>query len=526
MKKIMLNNKKKIISLLLIIFCFSVITFIYSKYMSNNLKPNGNGNLYDINQVKYHNFVKEKNEFFADETSDTKVLQQNIALHNYSGYYVSFDVYSEEDGNDTIYLDLFNGEENYDSDNQQIEFKINKGSNHFEGVLQTQVAPNNADVRIVYPGKNVINVAINNIEKISNFSFILKTASKIFGLVTIGLILLILYLTREESNKSTGNRNTTIDILKGIGVYLVILGHLVRPNEVGEGAWGYIYSFHMPMFFIISGYLFRIKDNSRWIDFFKNKVKHIFLPYTILFVVSLISYNVIFDSKIYELKEVSSLIKAYVFSGNYLDKSSVGNFPLWFLPLLFIAVNTFYFISKIKNMYLFIVVLLVIAVSSIPFQSFFEPYCILEINVLPVAIVFLGIGYLFKKYENKIKNDYRITVVCLLLGIVIAARNSSLSVMNIGTLLYYIGASCTVYALYRIFNNFKFEVIRYMGENSLITYGIHPLIITLCWKLEIMQTLFKNYTGMSLLLTNVTVVYIMDFVVCKAYYLVKENLRR
>lgn len=45
-------------------------------------------------------------------------------------------------------------------------------------------------------------------------------------------------------------RKYWIDYLKAIAIYLVILGHL--PDEL-HIKWG-IYLFHMPLFFIISGY--------------------------------------------------------------------------------------------------------------------------------------------------------------------------------------------------------------------------------------------------------------------------------
>lgn len=49
-----------------------------------------------------------------------------------------------------------------------------------------------------------------------------------------------------------GERLDHIDACKGIGILLVILGHTNVPSIVHT----IIYSFHMPLFFIISGYLF------------------------------------------------------------------------------------------------------------------------------------------------------------------------------------------------------------------------------------------------------------------------------
>jgi len=51
-----------------------------------------------------------------------------------------------------------------------------------------------------------------------------------------------------------------IDIAKGIGIILVVLGHTLVPQvrETGFAGflWIFIYNFHMPLFFFLSGYLF------------------------------------------------------------------------------------------------------------------------------------------------------------------------------------------------------------------------------------------------------------------------------
>ena len=47
-------------------------------------------------------------------------------------------------------------------------------------------------------------------------------------------------------------RKKYIDILKGIGIFYVILGHVTHTSFL----FRYIYSFHMPLFFFISGMLF------------------------------------------------------------------------------------------------------------------------------------------------------------------------------------------------------------------------------------------------------------------------------
>ena len=59
------------------------------------------------------------------------------------------------------------------------------------------------------------------------------------------------------------DRNEVIDYIKGLAIYLVILGHCIQcyciDTQFYKSSYLYllIYSFHMPLFIFISGYLFQ-----------------------------------------------------------------------------------------------------------------------------------------------------------------------------------------------------------------------------------------------------------------------------
>ena len=54
--------------------------------------------------------------------------------------------------------------------------------------------------------------------------------------------------------------NNSIDYFKGILCILVFLGHLVVGQIENNLVRYFIYSFHMPLFIGISGYLFNLED--------------------------------------------------------------------------------------------------------------------------------------------------------------------------------------------------------------------------------------------------------------------------
>ncbi len=64
-----------------------------------------------------------------------------------------------------------------------------------------------------------------------------------------------------------------IDACKGIGIYLVVLGH----DGISPALEHFIYLFHMPLFFFLSGYLHSPKHDFR--RFFQKKAIHLLLPY-------------------------------------------------------------------------------------------------------------------------------------------------------------------------------------------------------------------------------------------------------
>ena len=71
-------------------------------------------------------------------------------------------------------------------------------------------------------------------------------------------------------------RNISIDIIKGIGIVLMVLGHSQFPLT------HFIYLFHMPIFFIASGYLFDFASQSdahSLVCFIKRKFKGLWLPF-------------------------------------------------------------------------------------------------------------------------------------------------------------------------------------------------------------------------------------------------------
>lgn len=83
-------------------------------------------------------------------------------------------------------------------------------------------------------------------------------------------------------------RNPLIDVLRGFAIFLMVFGHCIQylfawpPGDSGyflDPVFALIYSFHMPLFMVVSGYLFYLSQKGR--DFrtlVRKQVKSLLIP--------------------------------------------------------------------------------------------------------------------------------------------------------------------------------------------------------------------------------------------------------
>ena len=110
-----------------------------------------------------------------------------------------------------------------------------------------------------------------------------------------------------------------LDVAKGIAMFLVVMGHAALAYDTPYWRVA-IYSFHMPLFFLVSGVVVgRAKDG--WGAFVKKNVLTLLVPYLIW-------------ALIYLPFKFESL--PWVVYGSWEGLNKIGtNVALWFLPALF-----------------------------------------------------------------------------------------------------------------------------------------------------------------------------------------------
>ena len=183
-------------------------------------------------------------------------------------------------------------------------------------------------------------------------------------------------------------RNTTIDILKGISILLVVLGHT---RFFGTN---YIYLFHMAVFFMASGYFYK----DTYSDSLKNvwsallrRIKSLYIPFVVWNTVYTLLNNVFIRLNIYTSDEIVR---------SYLDKSlasthskmSVSEMAKNIIKGLFLAGHTelggaFWFLRVlfyISVSYLFVDYIIKRIVKKQKFQIICQGV---------VSILFLAVGF-------------------------------------------------------------------------------------------------------------------------------------
>lgn len=121
-------------------------------------------------------------------------------------------------------------------------------------------------------------------------------------------------------------RTPLYDVAKGICIISVVLGHLGIATR-------FVYFYHLPVFFFISG-LFLNAEKYSFKDFLLKKIKSLYVPYVII---SLL-FVIIFDFQ--NMKNIKYVLRIFLF-----DSKAPFTGTFWFIPCLLIN-STIAFITE------------------------------------------------------------------------------------------------------------------------------------------------------------------------------------
>lgn len=269
-------------------------------------------------------------------------------------------------------------------------------------------------------------------------------------------------------------RIESIDIVKGLAIFLMVLGHSYS-GENGEYILLWIYSFHMPLFFITTGILYGMRKNSVIKFNIKKKLKTILWPY--------LFWGTTYQLFVGGLKVIGGAPLVETMTTNLLYVIQLTGSAMWFLPVMFgsLIMAQLIFTTVHKKTF-YILLSLTIMMVSIMFTTHNEFFAI----ILKIAIGagFVSIGYCFAALYNK--NISLQGLIVLSIGhIFLASLNSSVSLAGLvfGNPILYIITSCVgtlvVYGwCQKIRNGSPIAIfLAKLGRNSLKILCLHGFII-------------------------------------------------
>ncbi len=140
------------------------------------------------------------------------------------------------------------------------------------------------------------------------------------------------------------SRIAYIDICKGIGIVLMVLSHVGLIGRIGAGINWIIHSFHMPLFFFVSGFLYKSTMNNSIIDFLKKKTISLLVPYFSFAILYFCISNFLYSY-------VNLVNLKAIFWINTTDELPIAN-ALWFLTSFYISLVIYEILNRtISNKY-------------------------------------------------------------------------------------------------------------------------------------------------------------------------------
>ncbi len=298
-----------------------------------------------------------------------------------------------------------------------------------------------------------------------------------------------------------------LDVAKAIGVYLVILGHLVIFNY---HTFRFIFAFHMPLFFVVAGYV--SGKGSSFKSFLGKCCRHYLLPYGIVLLLGLVQCLIlpIGGRNMASFLQADSLEKAFYYG--HPCYSFFGS--AWFLLAMFWAQLMFFGMKtagkKLKKyvvvlLWILLVFLALFAKDIFSFIPHFERLP-LKLDSALMATVFLGIGSLLKKTGIWEKCKWYVSLLFVIAGGIVTwlfgcRWNYYVNLCDCDYAKEYnyiiaaVAGCIMVFGLGQLLK--KSKVLQFIGKNTLFIFLAHEAIYLLI--LNLINKFFgKSFASQSM----------------------------
>jgi len=264
--------------------------------------------------------------------------------------------------------------------------------------------------------------------------------------------------------------------LRGFAILLVVVGHSITrfPMNIMDmppynTIYDYIYSFHMPLFFMISGLYYGFSPVINYKDFIKEKAIRLLVPYCAFSLVVLVSKLLLSSLVNRNVGGISEGLYSIVLKGGFY----------WFLYALFIIFLIFPFLERIvkrTNVYIVGIGIIVLYFTGLYPRIF----CLQNAGY---GLVYFYVGYALAPHYEKIREGalrfYLLILLVILIPFVLFGKNGitqnkieALLVPFLGIILSFL---IIIPVKTRVFNHFMDR----FGNYSLQIYLIESLVLVI-----------------------------------------------
>lgn len=284
-----------------------------------------------------------------------------------------------------------------------------------------------------------------------------------------------------------------VDAAKAMGIFFVFWGHtLYSGSEAACIINKAIYSFHMPMFFILSGYVLK-PDSKSFNEYQNNKFKRIFLPALIVYLLTL---PLFFYSLDYSTASVYSVI-VQIF---YIAGSCAYNDPIWFFFCMFqvLMVSKLLDLSNSSNRKLLLTALSSLILTYVMYVSGWKYFNLLGVNKCVLGLFFFSCGIILKRtsYDKYIKQIGLMALPLWILSGVLLNTKCTMYGMIFGNFWLFILSSITGTFVFFIVSKYfeNINILRVYAKWTIFIVCSHYVFVSAIKKVAYLLSINGTYT--------------------------------
>ena len=318
------------------------------------------------------------------------------------------------------------------------------------------------------------------------------------------------------------NRISYLDIARGIAIFLVVFGHCISSttNPINQT----ILSFHMPLFFVISGMLLSDKpvanrDVKNWMQ---KKCKHLLVPQVVLglFECIFVVIHGFFETRSFTMLSFGDIVYAIL--------------RWWFLLVLFqvnlisLVLKNFIFKSKVLRAVFMVLLSLTVVLqqTGLILQERLPCY----VNVLPFALLFYMAGFFGKSILERSGEKIAFVAIAMLVCIIVSQINEPVLMYDNrygNFLMFLITSLLGSYAVIGFSQRISSQFFTWLGQVSIIVYVLQFHVNQYCkFGIRMIVEKFVQNNNVAVAST-ICLTTILSLCICcaLAYFISKTRLK-